>query len=135
MTASPSTGATGATSTKGVDNASPASTHPHPLGPLTGQEIVQGADLIRAAWPEGVEFQFKVITLAEPAKAELAPYLVADRAGKPTPAIDRRAFVVYYFRHTVSQPFCFSPTFPFRLFLLANRELACSTTCMRPSST
>ncbi|KAK4447762.1 putative copper amine oxidase [Podospora aff. communis PSN243] len=72
----------------------------HPLGPLSGDEIVQASSLIRAAWPEDVDLYFRVVTLREPAKAELVPYLTAERAGEPTPGIDRRAFVVYYFRGT-----------------------------------
>jgi len=73
----------------------------HPLGPLSGEEITQASGLIKASWPEGVDLHFRVVTLREPAKAELAPYLKAERAGEPTTSIDRRAFVVYYFRGTV----------------------------------
>lgn len=73
----------------------------HPLGPLSGDEIVQASTLVKGAWPEVVDLHFRVITLREPAKAELVPYLTAERAGEPTPSIDRRAFVVYYFRGTV----------------------------------
>ncbi|KAK0649345.1 copper amine oxidase [Cercophora newfieldiana] len=72
----------------------------HPLGPLNGDEIVQSSTLVKGAWPEGVDLHFRVITLREPAKAELVPYLTAERAGEATPSIDRRAFVVYYFRGT-----------------------------------
>jgi primary-amine oxidase len=74
----------------------------HPLGPLTAQEIVQTAGLIRGCWPDDIECHFKVVTLLEPAKSELLPYLVAERAGQDPGIIDRRAFVVYYFRGTVS---------------------------------
>ena len=75
----------------------------HPLGPLSVQEIIDSANLVRGCWPSNVTLRFKVITLFEPAKAELAPYLIAEREGKrPTP-IDRRALVVYYFKGTVSQ--------------------------------
>ncbi|KAK5661791.1 hypothetical protein OQA88_9893 [Cercophora sp. LCS_1] len=72
----------------------------HPLGPLTGDEITQTSSLIKALWPQDVDLQFKTITLHEPTKAELVPYLIAERAGQPTPSIDRRAFVVYYLRST-----------------------------------
>jgi primary-amine oxidase len=74
----------------------------HPLGPLTAQEITASAALIRACWPDDIECHFKVVTLLEPAKAELIPYLAAERAGQKPGGIDRRAFVVYYFRGTVS---------------------------------
>ena len=74
----------------------------HPLGPLDGQEITQTSTLIKALWPSKERLHFKAITLQEPIKADLIQYLVAERAGEPMPAIDRRAFVVYYIRHTVS---------------------------------
>ncbi len=73
----------------------------HPLGPLSAQEITQGADLIKASWPAGTDCHFKAVTLQEPAKAELVPYLNAERVGQTPTDIDRRAFVVYYFRGTV----------------------------------
>lgn len=75
----------------------------HPLGPLTASEISQSTDLIRAQWPEDTKFQFKVVTLLEPPKTELAPYLQAERAGRPVKPIDRKSQVVYYLRNTVSQ--------------------------------
>jgi primary-amine oxidase len=86
------------------NGANGSSTLSHPLGPLSGHEIVQASSLVKAVWPEGVDLHFRVITLREPTKAELVPYLTAERAGEPTPSIDRRAFVVYYFRGTVGQP-------------------------------
>jgi primary-amine oxidase len=72
----------------------------HPLGPLTGAEIIQASNLVKNCWGK-TALQFKVITLQEPVKTELIPYLAAERAGEPTPHIDRRAFVVYYLRGTV----------------------------------
>ncbi|KAK4457489.1 putative copper amine oxidase [Cladorrhinum samala] len=85
--------------------AEPASTHApsapsHPLGPLSASEITQSSDLIRSAWPENTALYFKVVTLREPAKKELVPYLAAERAGKAVPSIDRRAFVVYSLKGT-----------------------------------
>lgn len=74
----------------------------HPLGPLTASEISKSSDLIRAQWPEGTKFQFKVVTLLEPPKAELAPYLQAERASRSIKPIDRKSQVVYYLRNTVS---------------------------------
>ncbi len=73
----------------------------HPLGPLSSREISRSSALIRGAWPLGTLFQFKVITLLEPAKAELMPYLVAERKGIAPKDINRRAFVVYYLKNTV----------------------------------
>lgn len=74
----------------------------HPLGPLTGAEITQTSNLIRAQWPEGTKFHFKVLTLFEPLKAELVPYLDAEKAGQTPKPIDRKSQVVYYLRSTVS---------------------------------
>jgi len=73
----------------------------HPIGPLSGREIEHSSTLIRRAWPAGTGFQFKVVTLLEPAKAELVPYLDAERKGQKHRDLDRRAFVVYYLKNTV----------------------------------
>lgn len=73
----------------------------HPLGPLTASEIATSATLIKAIWPSKTEFQFKVITLQEPDKSELVPFLAAERAGRKHSVPDRRSFVVYYIRNTV----------------------------------
>ncbi|KAL8403108.1 hypothetical protein RB594_008389 [Gaeumannomyces avenae] len=99
-------GAPGATQLKGAVNGAPSAAaapppcQAHPLGPLSGDEISRSSSLIRAAWPEGTKFQFKVITLLEPAKAQLIPYLDAERKGQSPSRIDRRSFVVYYIRNT-----------------------------------
>ena len=74
----------------------------HPLSPLTASEIVQAADFIRHLYPSATRLQFKAVTLEEPAKARLVPYLDAEHAGKRLPALDRKAFVSYYIRNTVS---------------------------------
>jgi len=73
----------------------------HPLGPLSADEIKKASALVRQAWPEGTLFQFKAVTLLEPAKLELIPYLDAERKGQVPTDIDRRAFVVYYLKNTV----------------------------------
>ncbi|KAJ0163852.1 Copper amine oxidase 1 [Colletotrichum tanaceti] len=73
---------------------------PHPPCPLSGAEIQAAAQLIQTSWPTSVSLRFKVVTLSEPAKAELAPYLDAkDRGLSPTQP-DRRAFLAYYVRGT-----------------------------------
>ncbi|KAK3984250.1 putative copper amine oxidase [Cladorrhinum sp. PSN332] len=72
----------------------------HPLGPLSPGEITESSDLVKAVWPENVELYFKVVTLREPTKKELVPYLIKERAGAATPVIDRRAFVVYSLKGT-----------------------------------
>lgn len=73
----------------------------HPLGPITAAEIKQSAALIKTLWPAEQALYFKAITLLEPAKAGLLPYLKAERAGQSVPSLERRAFVLYYFRATV----------------------------------
>ena len=76
----------------------------HPIAPLTASEISESSRLIRALWPANTSLQFKAITLQEPNKSELLPYLTAEHEGaKPNP-IERRSFVVYYIRNTVSKP-------------------------------
>ena len=75
----------------------------HPLGPLTAGEITESANLIRSIWPANTNVQFKSITLQEPNKADLVPFLAAEHAGQSTPTIERRSFVVYYLRNTVRQ--------------------------------
>ncbi|KAF4831072.1 Copper amine oxidase 1 [Colletotrichum tropicale] len=73
---------------------------PHPLCPLTGAEIQYAAKLIQAAWPASVALQFKAITLNEPAKQELVPYLTAQEKGLSPSPPDRRVFAAYYIRKT-----------------------------------
>ncbi|CAK7566788.1 MAG: hypothetical protein SEPTF4163_004740 [Sporothrix epigloea] len=72
----------------------------HPLGPLTAAEITSATDFVRKAWPAGTLFQFKVVTLQEPPKTALIPYLAAEKAGTPLPEIPRRVFLAYYLRNT-----------------------------------
>jgi Cu2+-containing amine oxidase len=76
----------------------------HPLSPLTSGEITECAQTIRGLYPGGVELIFKTITLEEPPKAILAPYLDAQHHGRGRPAssIDRKALVAYYICNTVS---------------------------------
>ena len=88
------------TASNGPPDASPPAYQSHPLGPLSASEITQSSSLIKTSWPSGTEIHFKIITLLEPAKAQLMPYLVAERAGQTPLDIDRRAFVVYSLRGT-----------------------------------
>ena len=74
----------------------------HPLSPLAASEIVRAADFIRNLYPASVKLQFKAVTLEEPEKARLVPYLDAEHRGRRLPSIDRKAFVSYYIRNTVS---------------------------------
>lgn len=72
----------------------------HPLGPLTASEILQSSQILKGLWPAEVKIQFKSITLQEPNKAELFPFLTAEHSGSALPKIDRRSFVVYYIKNT-----------------------------------
>ncbi|KAH0846092.1 hypothetical protein AYO21_12161 [Fonsecaea monophora] len=75
----------------------------HPLCPLTAAEISTTAELVRSVWPSTIDLRFKVITLDEPSKKSMIPYLDAEHssAGSSSlPAIPRKAFVSYYIRNT-----------------------------------
>lgn len=83
----------------------PAKQNPvHPLCPITAAEINQSADLIRSLYPAKTDFLFKAITLEEPEKAQLVPYLDAEHSRGRLPRIERKTFVCYYLRNTVSGP-------------------------------
>ena len=74
----------------------------HPLCPLSGSEISTTSEIIRSVWPENTDLRFKVITLEEPSKHDLAPYIEAEHSGARLPQLERRVFVTYYIRNTVS---------------------------------
>jgi Cu2+-containing amine oxidase len=83
----------------------------HPLCPLSPAEIRAASSAIKTLWPSNADLRFKVVTLNEPAKKELLPYLDAEHANTnkdaalSLPRIERRVFVAYYIRNTV----CNSP--------------------------
>lgn len=87
--------------TKTVHASAKATAPSHPLGPLTADEISQSSALIRAQWPDATKFVFKIVTLLEPPKAELVPYLEAEKTGQTPTPIDRKSQIVYYLRSTV----------------------------------
>ncbi|KAF2195382.1 hypothetical protein K469DRAFT_698975 [Zopfia rhizophila CBS 207.26] len=72
----------------------------HPLAPLSSSEITSAAAIIKASWPTHTDLHFKVITLEEPPKAEVLPFLEAEHSRKPLPVISRKAFLNYYIRNT-----------------------------------
>lgn len=74
----------------------------HPLAPINGTEIQNAVALVRAQWPADTDLHFKAVTLQEPVKAEMLPYLEAEFSGSTLPKIDRRVFLTYYLRRTVS---------------------------------
>nr|POF13476.1 copper amine oxidase 1 [Quercus suber] len=73
----------------------------HPFAPIDKQEIVAAVSLIKSQWPADTGFQFKSITLEEPAKVEAVPFFEAEFYGHALPQIDRRVFVSYYLRRTL----------------------------------
>ncbi|KAL5392802.1 hypothetical protein DPSP01_000501 [Paraphaeosphaeria sporulosa] len=72
----------------------------HPLAPLSEKELTSAAAIIRASWPAHTDVHFKVVTLQEPPKAEVVPYLEAEHSGTQLPPVSRRAFINYYIRNT-----------------------------------
>lgn len=75
----------------------------HALEPISGDEIIKAADIVRSVWPSQTDLHFKVITLLEPPKAEVIPYLEAEHAGGSLPSVARKVFINYYLRNTVSK--------------------------------
>jgi len=75
----------------------------HPLAPIDATEIRQAVSSVQSQWPAGTDLHFRSITLQEPAKKEVVPYLDASALGATLPQIDRRVFVTYYIRKTVRQ--------------------------------
>ncbi|KAL2150120.1 hypothetical protein VTH82DRAFT_7796 [Thermothelomyces myriococcoides] len=57
--------------------------HHHPFDPLTAGEIRQAADILRRHVP-GADIHFRVITLWEPPKAEMVPFLEMEHGGPET---------------------------------------------------
>lgn len=76
----------------------------HPLAPVNAAEIKQAVSYVRAQWPTDTDLHFKCITLQEPAKKEVVPYLEAEASGAALPQIDRRVLITYYIRRTVCYP-------------------------------
>lgn len=76
----------------------------HPLSPLTALEIIKASELIRALYLPKIDLHFKAVTLEEPEKVLLVPYLDAEHQGMKLLSLDRKAFVCYYIRNTVSFP-------------------------------
>ncbi|KAI5479469.1 hypothetical protein MNV49_003613 [Pseudohyphozyma bogoriensis] len=59
-------------------------------------EIDAAVAAVRALYPETLILQFKTAGLYEPPKAELVPFLQAERAGKPLPAFPARVIEIMY---------------------------------------
>ncbi|RMZ88308.1 hypothetical protein DV736_g4465, partial [Chaetothyriales sp. CBS 134916] len=63
-------------------------------------EITKAGDLIQSVWPANTDLRFKAITLFEPEKKSLLPYLDAEHSGGRLPFIPRKALSSYYIRNT-----------------------------------
>ncbi|KAF2007923.1 hypothetical protein P154DRAFT_453216 [Amniculicola lignicola CBS 123094] len=72
----------------------------HPLAPLSATELASAAAIIKASWPAHTDLYFKAVTLEEPPKSEVLPYLEAEHNGQSLPPVSRRAFINYYIRNT-----------------------------------
>ncbi|KAL9613776.1 MAG: hypothetical protein Q9167_001721 [Letrouitia subvulpina] len=66
----------------------------HPLAPLTSSEITKSAELVQALYPAKTNLHFKIVTLEEPSKSQLIPYLDAEHNGQKPSSLDRKAFRV-----------------------------------------
>jgi len=72
----------------------------HPLDPLSPQEIIQAASILRKSYPGDTPVHFKAITLNEPPKTLVLPYLDAEHRGSPPPRVPRTAYVLYVLLNT-----------------------------------
>ncbi|KJX98042.1 copper amine oxidase like protein [Zymoseptoria brevis] len=72
----------------------------HPLAPINAQEMQQAASLVRDLWPKETDIHFKSLTLEEPPKVDLVPYLEAEFNGQALPQLPRKVFAAYYLRNT-----------------------------------
>ncbi|KAL1973967.1 hypothetical protein VTN31DRAFT_5527 [Thermomyces dupontii] len=73
---------------------------PHPFDPLSPEEISKAADIIRKAHA-GQKITFRVLTLAEPPKKLMIPFLEAEHQGRSAQPPARQAQVQF---HTDARP-------------------------------
>jgi primary-amine oxidase len=71
----------------------------HPLDPLTADEILKVSALLKAHSPKQ-SLHFKIITIIEPPKTQLRPFLKAERNGAIKENLPRKASSLYYHRGT-----------------------------------
>ncbi|KAL4990682.1 copper amine oxidase [Aspergillus falconensis] len=69
----------------------------HPFDPITPGEITLATKILQAAFP-GVALRYKKIDLKEPIKAEVIPYIEAERLGRPLPRKPTRLLLVLFHR-------------------------------------
>ncbi|KAL5342220.1 copper amine oxidase [Aspergillus crustosus] len=67
----------------------------HPFDPITPGEITLATKILQAAFP-GVALRYKKIDIQEPIKAEVVPYIEAERLGKPLPTKPTRLLQVLF---------------------------------------
>lgn len=66
----------------------------HPLDPLSSTEISKSSRLIRESHPNQKGWLFNSITLLEPPKKELLPYLLNNEEQAPKNCIPRKSFSI-----------------------------------------
>ncbi|KAL4785038.1 copper amine oxidase [Aspergillus varians] len=69
----------------------------HPFDPITPGEITLATRMLQAAFP-GVALRYKKIDMQEPIKAEVVPYIEAERLGKPLPRKPTRLLQALFHR-------------------------------------
>lgn len=69
----------------------------HPFDPITPGEISLATKILHGAFP-GVSLRYKKIDMQEPIKAEVIPYIEAERLGKPLPRKPTRLLQVLFHR-------------------------------------
>lgn len=62
---------------------------PHPLAQLSEAEFLQARDIVVKLHGSAESLFFRAITLQEPTRAELVPFLEAEHAGKLTDETER----------------------------------------------
>lgn len=73
----------------------------HPLDPLNADEIVQVSSLLKTEYPNE-SLHFKFITILEPPKAKLRPFLKAERNGSTRSKLPRIASALFYHKGTAN---------------------------------
>ncbi|OJJ81157.1 amine oxidase [Aspergillus glaucus CBS 516.65] len=73
------------------------STNLHPFDPITPGEIQLAVRVLQAAFP-GVSLRYKKIDLQEPIKADVIPYIEAERLRQPLPSRPARILLTYFNR-------------------------------------
>lgn len=74
-----------------------SSTSLHPFDPITPGEIQLAVRVLQAAF-SGVPLRYKKIDLQEPIKADVVPYIEAERLRQPLPSRPARILLAYFNR-------------------------------------